>query len=140
MIQYTYNDRRQLSLEGATTLGGNTDGSVRSIARVYDSLGRPTTNTSYSASDGTGTVINQVVQSFADYGPVTTEWQSHAGAAVTSGQNQSPNVQYGFDTTADGNGIYSNGLRLQTLTYPNSRCVGPASFENPSEGETNPKE
>jgi hypothetical protein len=40
VIQYPYNDRRQLSLEGATTLGGSTDGSVLSIKRDYDSLGR----------------------------------------------------------------------------------------------------
>jgi len=121
VIQYTYNDSRQLQLEGVTTLGGSTDGTVRSISRAYDSLGRLTTITSYSNNDGTGTVVNQVVQSYADYSPVSTEWQSHSGAAVTTGGSQSPNVQYGFDTTADGSSIYQNGLRLQQVTYPNTR-------------------
>ena len=123
VIQYTYNDRRQLQLEGVTTLGGSTNGYVRSIKRDYDSLARLTTVTSYSNSDGTGTIRNQVVRSYADYGPVSTEWQSHSGAAVTSGGSQSPNVQYGFDTTADASGIYQNGLRPQQITYPNGRAI-----------------
>ena len=84
----------------ATIIGGNTDGYVRSIKRDYDSLGRLTTITSYSNSDGTGTVRNQVVQHYTDYATVDTDWQSHSGAAVTSGGSQSPNVQYGFDATA----------------------------------------
>ena len=123
VIQYTYNDRRKLQIEGVTTLGGSTDSYVQSIKRDYDSLGRLTTLTSYSNSDGTGTVRNQVVQSFTDYGPVSTDWQSHTGTAVTSGGSQSPNVQYGFDTTADGNGVYQNGPRLQQVTYPNGRVI-----------------
>ena len=122
VIEYAYNDRRQLQLEAATTLGGNIDNYVLSIGREYDSLGRLTTITSYSNSDGTGTVRNQVVQSYADYGPVNTQWQSHSGAAVTSGGSQSPSVQYGFDTTAT-SGIYQNGLRLQQVTYPNARAT-----------------
>ena len=72
--------------------------------------------------NGTGTVRNQVVESYADLGPVATEWQSHSGAAVTSGGSQSPKVQYGYDTTAS-SGVYQNGPRLQQVTYPNGRVI-----------------
>jgi RHS repeat-associated protein len=122
-IQYTLNDRRQLQLESVTALGGDTDGLVRSIKREYDPLGRLISITSYGSADGTGPVRNQVVRHITDDGTVDREWQSHSGTFVSDGQGASPCVRYGFDTSADADGIYMHGLRRNRITYPNGREV-----------------
>ena len=122
VVEYTYNSRRQLALEKATTLGGSTDGHVQSIGRDYDEHGRLEKITSYANSDGTGTVRNQVVLAYDDMGKVSTSWQSHEGAATTTGGSQSPKVEYGYDTSAVSS-VFDDGYRLNKLTYPSGRVI-----------------
>jgi hypothetical protein len=123
-IQYTYNERRQLVLDNVTTLGTGVDGAVRSIKREYDTLlARLEKVTSYSAIDGGGTVLNQVVNGYDDFNKLTTQWQSHEGAATTSGMSQSPKVTYAYDDSQDVNSIFDDGYRLSSVSYPGSSRV-----------------
>lgn len=73
---------------------------------------------------GTGEIRSQVVDRYTDNGIVDTEWQSHSGEVITSNVNQSPSVQYGYDATADANGVYrSNIVRPQHVRYPDGRVI-----------------
>jgi hypothetical protein len=119
VIDYTYTSSRQPEFEKVTTLGGNTDGHVRSIKREYDNLDRLEKITSYETSGGTGTVRNQIKYSYdTTHGKLIKTEQSHE-SAVTSG---TPAVQYAYDNSEASN-IYANVLRQKSTTYPNGRII-----------------
>ena len=122
ILEFTYNGRRQLELERATQLGTDIDGAIKSIKHEYDTLGRQDKVSSYSNDDGTGTVENQVVRSFNQLAQVTQEWQSHQGAATTSGMSQSPSVSYGYDDTVSSD-VFTNAHRHKDTTYPSGRVI-----------------
>jgi hypothetical protein len=79
--------------EGATTISGGVDDHVKSIARTYDTMGRPETISSYQNADGTGTVRNQIKHTYGSHGKVTKTEQSHE-SAVGMG---TPSVEYAYD-------------------------------------------
>ena len=99
-----------------------------SISTTYDDLGRVRTVTSYSADDGTGTVVNEVQDQYDGWGNLVEEWQSHSGAVATS---TTPSVKYTYDDgAADGVAAY---LRLTDVIYPNGQDVH-YNYGNPFDG------
>lgn len=66
MIDYVYNNRRQLALERVTTLGGATDGHVRSIEREHDDLGRMFRVTSHGHYAGNRTYRQNALTTLKD--------------------------------------------------------------------------
>jgi hypothetical protein len=91
IIEFTYKGRRQNELQKATQLLARVDNHVQSIKRQYDTLGRIEFITSYSGSDGTGTIRNEVRYAYnSAIAKLSQVWQSHEGAAVTSGISPSP--------------------------------------------------
>ncbi|WP_428940595.1 RHS repeat-associated core domain-containing protein [Fontivita pretiosa] len=115
VITYSYDDTwRRPTIEGVTTVGTGVDFAVRSIKRTYDSLGRVQNVTSYSGSDGTGTVKSDVQYAYDNLQALSMEYQEHSGAVNTG---TSPKVQYGYDTSAT-DGVFTKGYRPVSLTYP----------------------
>jgi RHS repeat-associated protein len=122
VIEYTYNSRRQLSSEQVVTVPAGVDSTVRAIHRTYDNQGRPTAVTSgdspqLEANDQS--VVNDVQYTYGSQGQVTQVKQYHVRywAAYQT-------VHYAYDETADGTtNIYTNGLRLKMVTYPNGREI-----------------
>ncbi|MEM9659525.1 MAG: hypothetical protein AAF961_14290, partial [Planctomycetota bacterium] len=117
---YTYNERRQLTVDGATTIpgGGTTiDDYVQSIARTYDDRGRVTNVYSYSGSGGSGTVRNRIEYQYRDgaggnTGAVRLTRERHGSA------NDFRQVQYLEDDSVSSN-VYNDRLRLvQIILYP----------------------
>ena len=114
---YTYDLAGQVVLDSATIPAASTgvDQSVLSIGTTYDDLGRVQTVTSYSTTDGTGTPVNQVEDSYDGWGNLAEEWQSHAGAVDTS---DPPSVEYTYlDGPTTGVAGY---LRLSQIAYPSA--------------------
>jgi RHS repeat-associated protein len=116
---YTYNNRRQLEIDAATSLGTNIDGFVRSIKRTFNNRGQVETISSYDAA-GT-TVRNQIEYAFdsTTYLPSLGK-QHHATPA-----GGSPLVQWETDQDVD-NGtdkIFTGRLRRTRWIYPNGASV-----------------
>ncbi len=122
VITHSYDDLRRRQSQKVTTLGGSTDGAVRSITRGYDSLGRVSKITSHGNQtddpDNTSDVKNQIVFTRDDLGRVTKSEQSHSGVVGGS----TPSVQYSYDTSA-ASGLFDDGARLEKITYPDGRAL-----------------
>ncbi|MFO7902700.1 MAG: hypothetical protein R6U98_08570 [Pirellulaceae bacterium] len=95
----------------ATSLGANIDGAVRRIGRSYEVRGMVSEITSYDATSS-GNTVNQVVREYDDFGQLDKEYQEHNGAKDAN----TLYVQYNYAGTSD-------GLRLESIRYPNSRLV-----------------
>ncbi len=122
VITMLYDSYRRLSYQSVTTPGTNVDDTVQSIKISYNSdTGRAESVTSYGTSDATGVPLNQVAYTYHSFGAVEKEYQAHSGV-VDFSSSGTPYVQYGFDTTA-ANGIFTNALRTNKLTYPNGREI-----------------
>jgi RHS repeat-associated protein len=106
--EYRYDKLGRRTADVVTVLGAGVDGAVRRIETAYDVRGLVSLVTSYDAPTG-GSVVNQVRFAYDDFGQLTNEYQSHAGA-VTVGTT--PKVQYAY---ADGS---DNTVRPTTVTYP----------------------
>lgn len=99
-----------------TTNGTGTDVTVKQIATGYEIRGMVSLITSTdSATQGAGTILNQVAMTYNAFGQLAEEQQDHGGAVSGS----SPNVQYAYDSGASN----SNEIRLNLLTYPNGRLI-----------------
>ena len=129
VMEYTFNTRRQVELEKATTIpsgvygGASETDAVRMIGRTYDDLGRPTFVTSYkSTTVQSSDILNEVKLTYGTHGLVTQSDQDHYDAVGSGTSHQS--VQYAFDeTTASMTNIYDDGLRQETVTYPEGRVI-----------------
>jgi RHS repeat-associated protein len=123
-LTYVYEDSRRLIREEASVTSGTfaskgVDDSILSIGRTYDSLGRVETIGSNSAADGTGTVENEIKYTYhSTLGYLEKSEQSHQGAV-----SGSLAVQYAHDDSATASHIFTNGLRLETVTYPKTSRV-----------------
>ena len=98
------------------------DNSVQSIATTYDDMGRVWTVTSYSGTGATGTVVNQVEDSYNGWGTLAEEWQNPDGQVETG----SPAVQYVYEDGAPPSGTNQGlaaYLRLTDVTYPNGQEI-----------------
>ena len=115
---YAYDAQRRLTSDSATTLGTGINGSIRSIARTYDILGRLSHITSYSGVTGTGNVVNDVLYTYDVSGRLSTLYQNANGAATTS----SKAITYAYDDSAT-NGVLTNNGRRSSMTYPNGTVV-----------------
>ncbi len=109
---YSYNVLGQQTLDDVTTLGTGVDGSVRSIATAYTTLGEPYLVTSYDDSDD---VVNQVEDVYNGLGQLTDEYQAVTGAVNLS---TTPAVEYNYTDLADG-----NNNRLTSIVYPDGYTV-----------------
>ena len=97
------------------SLGTSAVGTARRLTTVYDSRGMVQTVTTWDDPRvGFGSVQNQVLNAYNDFGQQTASCQSHSGSANIS---TSPKVQYGY---ADGS---ANTIRMTGMTYPNGRSV-----------------
>jgi hypothetical protein len=91
-----------------TTVGSNTDSTVLQIMRAYDIRGMVNLiSSTNSATQGSGTILNQVQFTYNTFGQLVDDKQSHSGA-VSSG---TPSVQYAYDSGASS----SNEIRLNAL-------------------------
>lgn len=113
VMEYTYDNARRLLMEGATTIPSGVDGTVKSIVRTYDSLGRVNRIRSNDAAAGNGTTVDEIVQSYHSFGKVDTITQSHAGISGGS----TPYAHFSYDLNAT-SGVYSKGLRRTRETHP----------------------
>ncbi|MEZ6032063.1 MAG: RHS repeat-associated core domain-containing protein [Planctomycetaceae bacterium] len=122
VIAYSFDALRHSQSQKITTLGGSTDGTVRSITRGYDTLGRVAKITSHGNQtddpNNTTDIKNQVVYTYNDLGKITKSEQSHSGAVGGS----TPNVQYAYDTSAVSS-VFDDGARMESMTYPNGRVL-----------------
>lgn len=122
VIAYSYDNLRRPQSQKVTTLGGSTDGAVRSLTTKYDSLGRVSQETSHGNQtddpDNTTDIENQVVFTYNDLGLVTKSEQAHSGAVGMS----TPSVEYAYDTSA-ASSVFDDGPRLESLTYPSGRTL-----------------
>jgi RHS repeat-associated protein len=122
VIAYSFDSLRRSQSQKVTTLGGSTDGAVRSITRGYDTLGRVAKITSHGNQtddpDNTSDIKNQIVYTFNDLDQITRSEQSHSGAVGGS----TPSVQYAYDTSAVSS-IFDDGARMESVTYPNGRVL-----------------
>jgi len=119
-ITYLYAIDRQLTRQAATTIPMGVDDSVKSIDIGYDGLGRVSNMSSCENNNGTGTVRNQLIYTYdSTHGRLIKTEQSHENAVSSS-----PAVQYAYDDDANSTThVYTNGLRLKSVTYPNGRII-----------------
>ena len=114
---FDYDNLGRLLHDCVTTVGSGVDNAVLRISRTYDIRGLFEKITSYDhATVGNGNVVNEVVYGYDDNGNTVSDYQEHAGAKNAN----TPSVGYSFDTTAS-SGVYTNGLRLTSVVYPNGR-------------------
>ncbi|MFO0425215.1 MAG: RHS repeat domain-containing protein, partial [Planctomyces sp.] len=117
-----FDSLRRSQSQKVTTLGGSTDGAVRSITLGYDALGRVAKITSHGNQtddpNNTTDIRNQIVYTYNDLGEITESEQSHNGAVSGS----TPSVQYTYDTSAV-SGVFDDGARQESVTYPNGRIL-----------------
>jgi len=122
VIVYSYDNLRRPQSQKVTTLGGATDGTVRSLTTKYDTFGRVSKQTSHGNQtddpDNTTDIKNQVMPTYNDLSQVTKSEQSHSGAVGMS----TPSVQYAYDTSA-ASSVFDDGPRLESLTYPSGRVL-----------------
>jgi YD repeat-containing protein len=66
-----------------TTLGTGVDGAVRRISTTYEVRGMREKISSYSnATVGSGSVVNEVLFTYNDFGQLTADYQDHSGAVT----------------------------------------------------------
>ncbi|MFN8707534.1 MAG: RHS repeat domain-containing protein, partial [Planctomyces sp.] len=122
IIAYSFDSLRRSQSQKVTTLGGSTDGTVRSITQGYDSLGRVAKITSHGNQtddpNDTTDIENQVVYTYDDLGQVTKSEQSYSGAITGS----TPSVQYAYDTSST-TSVFDDGARMESITYPDGRVL-----------------
>ena len=112
---YLFDAAGRLAEDEVTTLGTGVDGAVRKIAYGYEERGMLNKVTSKQAD---GTVVDEVLREYNDWGLLTKEYQSHSGP-VDADQNGTPDagvpvVEYLYEDAA-------NPTRLTGMVYPNGR-------------------
>ena len=120
---YTYDVLARLTSDSIAVAMGNTfniDTTVQSVTDSYDTAGRPYQQTSWSGAGGSGTMINQVVDSYNGFGQLSESQHDNSYAQTTySGSvytvNAIGNVTYNYTETNNGT---ENDSRLRSITYP----------------------
>jgi len=110
---YSYDSLGREIADTVTSLGSESvDGAVMKITVDYDGQGNPYLITSY---DGSGIIVNQVMNLYNGYGQLIQQYQSTSGP-VSAGTT--PSVQYTYTDGADG-----NNSRLTSMVYPDGYTV-----------------
>ena len=107
---------RQVS-DRVIEVGAGIDTTVRRIDQAYNRRGLLARITSYAEPEGR-TTLNEVRRQYNGLDMLVAESQQHVGAVGAD----SPVVTYAYDETA-ASGLYTNGLRPVSLTYPNGRTI-----------------
>ena len=94
-------------------LGAGLDASVLRIEQAYELRGMPQTVTSFDAPTG-GSVVNQVVRDFDDFGNLIDDHQGHDGVVVPG---TTPKVGYAYTNGSN------NTMRRTGVKYPNGRLL-----------------
>ena len=128
VLTYSYDDARRTTLQAATTIPSGVDDTVQAIGRAYDNLGRVETITSYAGTTTGSTVRNEIKYTYGTHGKVTKTEQDHSGAVGGT----EPAVQTSYDTSASSD-VYNDGLRKDTVTYPDGRAVF-YGYDNSTQG------
>jgi YD repeat-containing protein len=110
--KYAYFRDGSLGSDVVDTLITGFDGTVRSIWRTNDDVGRLKSVTSRAGTGALSTPLNGVLVVYDKYGQVLDLHQEIAGAATTGSRKTS--YAYNYPTSG---GV--PGLRLATTTYPN---------------------
>jgi len=131
VLTYSYDDARRTTLQAATTIPSGVDNTVQAIGRVYDTLGRTETISSYAGTTTGSTMLNQIKTTYGSHGRVTKSEQDHSGAVGGT----EPSVQYAYDDSASSN-VYEDGLRPISQTYPDGRVVF-YGYDNATQGTLN---
>jgi RHS repeat-associated protein len=106
----------RLTDDCVTTVGSGTDNAVLRVSTTYEVRGMVETVTSYNnATPGSGTALNQVALTYNTFSQLIEDAQEHSGAVTGS----SADVQYAYDSASSS----SNEIRLNAITYPNSRVI-----------------
>jgi RHS repeat-associated protein len=138
--EYSYNERRQLEWDKATTIpvgvyGGSSEAdAVRSIRRVYDSRGRLENIYSYSDTTGTTvrtTVLNRIYNAYYD-GSVGAPYTGLHWFSNQYHDASTPFAVADLVHASDTSGIYNNGLRSRGISYPNNDFQVNFEFGNDS--------
>lgn len=109
---YDYDKLGRLLHDRVLLLGTNVDGAVQRISHAYDVRGATISTTSAdNASPDGGYVVNQVLNTYNDFGQLIDQQQAHDGEAGYG----TPSVKYAY---ADGS---YNNTRLEKITYPDGR-------------------
>jgi RHS repeat-associated protein len=111
---YTYDVLGRRTADAVTITRADVDTAVQRLETAYDTGGRPSRFTSFSAASG-GSLINQVQETYNGLSQLTSEAQSHIGPVVAA----TPKVQYAYSEMAGG----ANHSRLVSMTYPNTAPV-----------------
>jgi len=113
--EYDFDEMGRQTQDRVTTFGNGIDDAVKRIATEYDNRGLPEKITSYdNATVGSGSIVNQVVNTYDDFGHLQEDSQSHSGAVTGA----TPKVSYGHE-----NGASKNTVRRKSITYPDGRTV-----------------
>ncbi|MEO8495591.1 MAG: RHS repeat-associated core domain-containing protein, partial [Planctomycetota bacterium] len=112
---YDFDGLGRQTQDRITTVGTGVDSAVRRVETSYDVRGQVDSITSLdNAIVGSGSVLNQSMMRYDDFGQLSTEFIAHSGMVNTS---TSPKIQYSY---ADGS---SNQTRLTSVTYPGGREI-----------------
>ncbi len=114
-VSFDYDEIGRRTEQVVTTLGGDTDGSVRAVDYTYTDSGQIDTITSYSDTAMTSEV-NAVSYTYNGFQQPLTELQDHDPAGA--GTDYQGTLTYGYDTSLTGS-AYNDAHRLHSVTYPN---------------------
>lgn len=109
--QYEMDKLGRLAEDQVTTFASHIDDTVKRIALSYDVRGLTDKVSSYDTATGAGTVLNEVVFEYDDFGNLAKDKQAHGGAVDGS----TPEVGYAYENGSD------NNTRRTSITYPNGR-------------------
>ncbi|NLX57968.1 MAG: RHS repeat-associated core domain-containing protein [Phycisphaerae bacterium] len=123
---YAYNTTDgAMEADTVTSFGSGIDQAVKAITIGRDAQGRPQRITSHGNAtndpDNTTDIENQIYLAYDEWGNVATSWQSHSDEVETSGEDESPKVQYSYEDGESG-GV-AQYVRLDSVTYPNGEVV-----------------
>jgi RHS repeat-associated protein len=112
---YDYDGLGRQIHDRVPTLGTSAVGSSRRLSTVYDTRGMVSTVTTWdNPLVGFGNILNQVQNTYNDFGQQTHSYQAHGGSVNTS---TTPKVQYSY---ANGS---ANTIRMTGMTYPSNRVL-----------------
>ncbi|MEM9109968.1 MAG: RHS repeat-associated core domain-containing protein [Planctomycetota bacterium] len=126
VITHAYDELRRLEARTVTTLGTDTDSTVRAITYSRDDLGLLTKVTTHGNAtadpDDTTNILNQIAYTYHDHLGLHKERQDHDSPVDAVGGLATQEVAYHYDTT-NAAGVFTKGLRHAYTVYPDARQI-----------------